>query len=225
MNSSWIETPKDQKVNELNKLNTTKAKNIKNTAKKYNDRKIMKILHTNIDQMTKSKKLELTELVMQHKPLIIAICEMKPKKTSDRTLEDYNIPDYKLFPVNLDNNIGRGIGIYAHSSIKHTISELSTEKNFKEACIIEIRLCNNDNLLFECFYRSPSTIHDSDDNNESLNSYLRQLCNLKKYFHICLVGDFNYNKINWENCSTSNVKRVRSMSFLKHYEIAFYTSK
>ena len=223
MESPWIvkkrflhkEASKEQKVNELNKLNTTKTKNIKNTAKKYNDRKIMKILYTNIDQMTKSKKLELTELVMQHKPLIIAICEMKPKKTSDRTLEDYNIPDYKLFPVNLDNNIGRGIGIYAHSSIKHTISELSTEKNFKEACIIEIRLCNNDNLLFGCFYRSPSTISDSDDNNANLNSYLRQLCNLKKYSHICLVGDFNYNKINWENCSTSKGEESKEYEFLE----------
>ena len=88
---------------------------------------------------------------MQYKPLLIAVCEMKPKNASERTLQDYNIPDYTIYPVNLDKGIGRGLAIYAHSSITNAISEIKVDQEFKEFCIIEVKLHNKDNLLFGCF--------------------------------------------------------------------------
>ena len=39
----------------------------------------MKIMYTNADQMTSSKKAELLKKIELHKPMIVAVCEMKAK--------------------------------------------------------------------------------------------------------------------------------------------------
>jgi len=38
-----------------------------------------------------TKKLELKELIARKKPLIIAVTEVKPKITSQRTIQDFKI--------------------------------------------------------------------------------------------------------------------------------------
>ena len=102
--------------------------------------KNIKILYTNADQLNEGKKTELKEIIRQSKPLIIAICEIKPKKITNRTKQDYVIPDFITSDVNLFKNNGRGIAIYIHQSISHCVTEIDHTSQFEEACVIEIQL-------------------------------------------------------------------------------------
>ena len=49
----------------------------------------LKVLYTNADQLTNAKIDELLLKIKQHKPLIVAICEVKPKNRADLDLLAY----------------------------------------------------------------------------------------------------------------------------------------
>ena len=100
--------------------------------------------------------------------MIIAICEAKLKNTSESTPADYEIPNFNPFPVNLDNNKGRGIVVYIHKSLEKSAIQVIPNQGFQEVCLIEIRLRGGDTLLFGCCYRSPTTSDSSDANNTNL---------------------------------------------------------
>ena len=70
------------------------------------------IMFTIADHLTPSKLVELKRRIQKDKLLIIAVCEMKPKNSKDRTLLDYKIPGYTIHSVNLVSDIGRGMAIY-----------------------------------------------------------------------------------------------------------------
>ena len=88
----------------------------------------------------------------------------------------------------------RGTIIYIHSSIDNCVILINREIKFSEVCLLEIRLCGGDNLLFGCFYRSPTITSKSEKNNANLNNLLKYLSG-KKYSHQCFVGDFNFRNI------------------------------
>ena len=58
-------------------------------------------------------------MIAHQKPKIVALCELKPKNSTERIDKDYQIPGYRMHPVNLDSQPGRGIAIYTHSSINN----------------------------------------------------------------------------------------------------------
>ena len=89
-----------------------------------------KMLYSNVDQLTSIKKTELMNRIEQQKPLIIALCEVKPKNLSSRSIKDYKIQGYRMYPVNLDSQLGRGIAIYIHSSIENYVTQISTSLEF-----------------------------------------------------------------------------------------------
>ena len=156
-----------------------------------------KILYTNIDQMTVSKKIELLKRIEIEKPMIVAICEVKPKNVKDEGKQhDYGIPNYSLHPVNLTESTGRGIAIYTHSSLDKSVIQLKSRLQYQEACLVEMRLRGGDKLLFCCCYRSPTPSETSEPNNQLLVELLSNISS-KDYSHVCIVGDFNYKKINW----------------------------
>ena len=72
---------------------------------------------------------------------------------------------------------------------------------FQEVCLIEMRLRGGDLFLFGCIYRSPTVTSNSSANNANLNKLLNIAC-LKKYSHVCIVGDFNFKHINWNDWTT-----------------------
>ena len=47
-----------------------------------------KILFLNADQMTAEKKLELSSYVKRERPLIMAVCEVKPKNSAKKLTEE-----------------------------------------------------------------------------------------------------------------------------------------
>ena len=175
----------------------------------------MKILFTNADQLTESKMTELVTKIELEKPLIVAVSEVKMKNpTKKRVLEDYQIPNYILYDVNLTNDVGRGLAVYIHKSIDKSAVEIKLESKFEESCLMEIRLRGGDVMLFCCCYRSPTTTDKSDENNEKLNQLLRTISK-KKYSHRCIVGDFNYRNINWENWSTTASEQSVEAKFIE----------
>ena len=155
------------------------------------------------DQLTSTKRSELLKHIEQEKPLVIAICEVKPKNSKERTTVDYQIPGFSLHPTNIgpDSNIGRGIAVYTHCSIDQSVMQIQPEISYDEVCLLEIRLRGGDILLFGCFYRSPTLSNMSEQNNGNLHKLLRCISR-KKYSHKCFVGDFNYREINWISWTT-----------------------
>ena len=182
------------------------------------------ILYTNADQLTPSKMTELRILVERKKPLIVAVCEIKPKNGSERSLKDYEIPNYSTHPVNLDSSNGRGIAVYTHKSLENSTIQITPSQSADEACLLEICLCGGDTLLFGCLYRSPTMTDTSSKNNDSINRLL-QCISLKKYSHTCIVGDFNYKAINWATGTTTHgddspeshfIETIRDCFLLQH---------
>ena len=103
---------------------------------------VLNVMFTNADQLTSSKRSELIKRVGQEKPLVIAICEIKPKNSKERTTTDYEIPGFSLHPTNLgpDSNTGRGIAVYTHCSIDQSVLQIQPRSSYDEVCLLEIRL-------------------------------------------------------------------------------------
>ena len=159
------------------------------------------VMFTNADQLTTTKLTELKKLIEDKRPMIVAVSEVKQKATNERGMKDYEIPNYTLHSTNLDNNTGRGIAVYSHCSLDKSTIQVLPNNSFEEVCLLEVRLRDGDSLLSVCFYRSPSTTESSDTNNDQLNRFLKYISS-KTYSHRCIVGDFNFNKINWTTWTT-----------------------
>ena len=174
------------------------------------------VMFTNADQLTSGKKVELIKLSEREQPFIVAVSEMKPKNSKEREMLDYNIPDYSTHPVNLDPSIntGRGIAVYTHNSIEKSAIQIKVEARFEKVCLLEIRLRGGDNMIFGCFYRSPTPSEKSKENNDNLNNLLRYISRIK-YSHTCLLGDFNYRDINWSACVTPHNEDGKEAKFIE----------
>ena len=85
-------------------------------------------MFTNADQLTSPKISEIKKHIENEKPMIVAVCEMKPKNARDGCLPDYNIPNFSKHLVDQDTNIGRGMAIYTHT---HTHTSPLINRLFK----------------------------------------------------------------------------------------------
>ena len=172
------------------------------------------VLYTNADQLTASKMTELKKLVEGRNPHVLAVCEVKPKNPGERSSKDYEIPNYSLHPINLYNNVGRGIAVYTHQSLDKSTIQIKSNQDFEEVCLLEIRLRGGDTLLFGCCYRSPTTTNTSETNNDNLVRLMKCI-SLKKYSHVCIVGDFNYKSINWSTWKSSHGENSNEARFIE----------
>ena len=75
----------------------------------------LNVMFTNADQLTSSKMSEFQKQIENEKPMIVAVCEMKPKNARDGCLLHYKIPNFSKHPVNLDTNTGRGMSTHTHT--------------------------------------------------------------------------------------------------------------
>ena len=180
----------------------------------------LKILFTNADQLTASKMVELLKRIESEKPHIVAVCEVKRKNLDTLSETDYKIPGYTLHPVNLDNEIGRGIAVFTIAALDKSVIQIDSNLNFEEVCLLEVRLRGGDVLLFACVYRSPTPSDSSAKNNANLNSLLTCISN-KNYSHKCLVGDFNYKDINWKTWTTPNNEFSDDSKFIEALRDSF----
>ena len=146
---------------------------------------------TNTDVLTKDKLSELKCKIDQatDKPDIIAISKIQPKNYR-RTLsiEEHHIDCYAIEHLNImDSNKGRCMVLY--------LRETPTT-NFEEAIIVQLNLIN---LILTSIYRSPDS---RIENNNSLNTLINSISKLG--LQSIMIGDFNFNKIEWTTVSTPN---------------------
>ena len=159
--------------------------------------KPLKCMYTNADSL-KNKLNEFTVRVSDYNPDIICVNEVKPKHMKDKLTEsEFSLNDigYNMFPLNIDNNIGRGMLVYTKSTLKAERIDISTE--FEEVVWIKVQLNGKDSLLMGCFYRSGS---GSEANNNMMREEINKALS-KKCTYTCCIGDFNYPDISWSTLS------------------------
>jgi len=150
----------------------------------------MNILFTNAG----SKMCEVIAKIHQEKPMLVVVSEVKNKSSAKQlVIEDFQMPNFTLHPVNLTNNVGRGVAVHSHKSIDKSTVELIAPPKLEE-----IRLQGGDVMLFCCCYCSLTPSYTSADNNEKMNGRMDTISN-KRYSHRCIVGDFNFRHINCIN--------------------------
>ena len=154
----------------------------------------LRILYTNADVLTKDKMTQLNPIIQREKPDIIMITEINPK-TRSFTVHDYPIPDFVPYSTNVAKPGKRGVCLYVHQSLETSVEQcLDIGTDFEESVWCSIKLKGCDNLLLGVIYRSES---QSTANTASLNALLKSIGLGQKFSHKCVVGDFNYRKINW----------------------------
>ena len=114
------------------------------------------MMYTNADQLTPSKINELKQRTIMHRPAIVAVCEVKPKRKVVKNIEEYNISGYSLRHANLDKEYGQGIAVYTRKDLDASI--LQIECKVDEIVQIDVKLKGGDCLSFSCIYISYSFI-------------------------------------------------------------------
>ena len=153
----------------------------------------LKCMYTNADSL-KNKLNEFTARIRDYNPDIIMVNEVKPKNMRGNLTEsEFSLKDkgYNMFPLNIDNEKGRGMLVYTRSTLR--AERISISSNFDEVVWVKLQLNGNDSLLMGCFYRSGS---GSDSNNNEMRQLIEKAVGLK-FTYTCLVGDFNYPDIKW----------------------------
>ena len=184
----------------------------------------LKISFTNAD-MLKNKLTELAVRLKTDQPLIFGVTEVLPKN-KDKVFhpEIYNIENYEKVPhPNVEKNFGRGSILYVHKSLQYKQIFLDVN-NFDEIILIEIKLDNSDTLLCGLVYRNGGFTDWHELNNTKFYGALNAIAAKKQYSHICLIGDFNYPGINWEdmmNIETNTNQRVENDKFIECIQDCF----
>jgi len=177
------------------------SKNTKPNTSQQNITNEITIMYTNPDQM-RNKIDEIEDKIDENDPHIIAINEVKPKANGEYSLSDFNCDKhgkYKIFPNNIENDVGRGQLLLVKKSLNHKEVFMNTE--FSEAIFMEIKLQKKkDKLIIALVYRSES---EGEEMSDKLVKLVNEVCN-KGYSHILILGDFNYRTIDWENMSSSS---------------------
>ncbi|XP_060064039.1 uncharacterized protein LOC132544460 [Ylistrum balloti] len=139
--------------------------------------------------------------VNKENPDVIGITEVKAKNrvcslnTSEFSIEGNQ--NYSIFSKNVENDQGRGILILVNKELDANEVVMSTQ--FQENLFLQIRTEQNKSILLGLIYRSPST---SDENNYALLDLLEEAAG-KGHEKLVIMGDFNYQGINWETWNTN----------------------
>ena len=126
------------------------------------------VLYTNADVLIQEKKRKLGVHIAQEKPHMIAVTEVNPKARCFQQ-QDYQIPNYVMFDVNVRAQGRRGVAVFVHTSLEKSVSSIEIVSEFEVTILLSLKLRPGDCLLFGVIYRSPSS---SEINNLALNTIL-----------------------------------------------------
>ena len=140
-----------------------------------------------------NKRSEFTAALALYAPELVCITEIAPKHTQLQAQEsEFQVEGYDIC-TNLDHS-KRGVAIYTAKHLKASPADVSRPGEYDECCWVEVDLKDKDKLLIGCVYRSPNS---DTVNNAKLLSGLKRICELKKYSHLLVCGDFNIPDIDW----------------------------
>ena len=152
--------------------------------------------YTNVDTLS-NKKDELSTLIFNKRPHIIALTETKPKNSRyDLQEVELEIPDYEQFS-NLKGT--RGVSMFIHKTLNPRLNAHLTNLPFNESIWCEIEIMKHEKLLVGCIYRSPNSNFEND---QQLRTLLTASV-ATDHAQTLIMGDFNCPEINWvsESCS------------------------
>jgi len=149
------------------------------------------------------------------KPSIIAVTEIKSKVKWEAQLSEFTLDGYEMYCNDL-HNVNRGIIVYVDKKLNSTQISFSTSAQEYVALTLKSRGAN---VCFCTFYRSPSS---SNENNIHINKLITEICDTYKCPKI-LVGDFNYNGIDWDALAVRTTGNNSNMDFLKTVQDNFLT--
>ena len=160
---------------------------------------------------------ELRLIVSENAPDIIAVSEIKPKNFERvRTAAEYKIDNYDMeFENVFIKDSSRGLMVYIHESIKFNRIDLKkilgNSEIPQEILACEVKLTGNDKMLFCAVYRCGSC---SEYNNVVMNNAIQKL-STANFSHVCIVGDFNYPKIDWNSWSSGSSSMDDGYKFIE----------
>ena len=155
----------------------------------------LKIIYTNVDGII-SKRLELTDMLREKKPMVFCMVETKVKKEID--LELFGWKDYNIWRKDRVGKFGGGVCILVHKCLR--VKKLETETDRAEVLAVEITTEEDEKITVVAAYVAPYTgawtrTEHEEMRNETL-AILERL--LRGSNRILLCGDFNCKEVDWE---------------------------
>ena len=154
-------------------------------------------LYINADTLT-NKLSELSILIKDLHPDILGISEVLPKNHARHIYpEEFKLQGYnELIHKNVENDTGRGSILYIKDHLNFKEVKFNTNKGtFDEGLFVELNVNKNESLLIASLYRRGES---TDENNESLIELFNEISK-SSYNHIVIMGDLNFNDIDWVN--------------------------
>ena len=93
------------------------------------------VVYTNADVLTQEKKRELRVHITQEKPHIIAVTKVNPKARCFQQ-QDYQIPNYTMFYVNVGAKGRRGEVVFVHTSLEKSVSSIEIVSEFEKNSLV-----------------------------------------------------------------------------------------
>ena len=160
--------------------------------------KQVKVLYTNADSLY-NKLSELKLVIHEHDPDVVAVTEVKPKKTNFPLQQNHILlPGFQSPVENLDVP-GRGVCVYIKDGIDFEVLDIG--QSFPQSVWVRLKLGRDSSLDLGCVYRSRAT---PDALNTELHNIVKTVLGRVNPPTV-IVGDFNYPEIDWETnrCSTA----------------------
>ena len=155
------------------------------------------IVYTNADSfMGKRHELKILINNLEYKPQIIAITEIKNKRSKSINIADLNLEGYKVYTNDLES-CSRGVLIYIDETLESKIINIGN--TFEEFVIVQIKGIE-EKLLVGNFYRSPNS---SSENDNHMYKLIKDCCELEQC-KVVLMGDFNFPDIDWDTLEAKN---------------------
>ena len=166
-----------------------------------------KVIYSNCDFGLLNKKDELKYLIDKDKPFIIALTEVIQKNDSNVPLTEYHISDnYDMF---LNKNPKRGTALYVDKILgAREVNEIEENFTFQESTWCTFTTKNDGTVLIGCIYRSPN---NSDIDNDKSLFELLQSDIISKFDKICVMGDFNFPFVKWDESPQSEKSEIIKM--------------
>ena len=141
-----------------------------------------------------NKRSEITELIDEQKPHILALTEYGAASTvTDGELGVANYTLYRGDHSSGNGGPGRGTALYIHNSLNHSGCPALEDVAFDCSAWSTVKLSNSKILLIGVVYRSPSS---DEGNNKKLLEVMRRAAEVK-YDYLMLCGDYNLPHIDW----------------------------
>ena len=160
-----------------------------------NDFVNLKVIYTNVDGIS-SKRLEITDMLKEKKPMIFCMVETKVKK--EVNLELFGWEGYNILRKDRAHKFGGGVCILVHNSLR--VKNIEIESDKAEVLAAEITTMEEEKITVIAAYVPPLTgawtrTSHEEMRNETLVSLERII---RRSERILLCGDFNCKEVDWE---------------------------